>query len=184
MKFSTAEERDSWWAVTSLHESAHGMVAFALDCHPVELVLNRRMTPGQSAAGSCGAPYEQTCYGLFSKIFVQNAPFVAHQIECLPCGEKGDLHERSDAYTEFCELTGHKLHSLFFDYVDAPLLAFFEHGEIQAAVLSLATKLYKTNRVSMKQVNYWRGQLNVSPEPCKVLQRSVLALAQALADSQ
>ena len=175
---------EDWWTITAIHEAAHGIVAFALDCHPVELTLNRRMTIGQTAAGQCGAPYERTCYGMFAKIFVANAPFLAHQIECLPCGEKGDVHERGDAYTEFCKLTGHKEQALFFDYVDKPLYAFFNYGTIQAAVLTLANKLYIKNRVSMKQVNYWREQLNVPPEPCEALQKAVMRLAQALADSQ
>jgi hypothetical protein len=177
---------EDYWPMTALHECAHGIVAFGLDCHPIELSLNRRLRPNDMAAGVCKAQYEQTCYGLFAKIFVKNAPFCASQYECLPCADSvgGDINERYEAYGEFCKLTGHQDQRLFYDHVDKPLIAFFGHGIVQASVLTLANKLYTTNKVSLKRFVYWREQLAIPPVYYESLQADVMRLAQALADSQ
>lgn len=175
-----AGKDQDWWAITAIHEAAHGTCAFALDCHPVELNLNRRVRYGDSAAGDCVARYEKSWYGDFAKIFTQNAPFVAHQYAPLPCGEKGDIHERTDAYRKFAEQVGAYDEAMFRQFVDNPLLQFFGNADIQAAVLVLANRLYERNKVSMKQVAYWSRELDIPIEACNELQEAVLVLAKAV----
>lgn len=178
-----AGKDQSWWAITAIHEAAHAISAFALHCHPVELNLNRRVRPGDGAAGDCVARYEKSWYGDFAKIFTQNAPFVAHQYEPLPCGEKGDLHERQDAFRKFGELVGAVNEQMFRQYVDGPTLQFFGNADIQAATLVLANRLYAKNKLSLKQVNYWTKELEIPDAPCTALEDAVTVLAQAVADA-
>lgn len=170
-----------WWAVTALHESAHALAAFALGCQPLEVELNRRLREGNSLAGVCRATYEKTWYGDVANIYVQNAPFVAHQYEATPCGEKEDLHERDDAYREFSRLIGCVDEALFRRCVDEPLYAFFGSADIQGAVLALAQQLYQRNRVSLKQVAYWTKKLDLPSNVCERLSQCCLQVAQAIA---
>lgn len=165
---------DDYWAMTAIHESAHGMVALALDCHPITLNLFRRAKFG--AAGDCVAIYTQDLYGVFANVFSKNAPFAASQYEALPCAELFDIHERNDAY--------HKLRECGFDqemfrkYVDEPLITFFADTNIQAATLVFARKLFASNHVSIKQIGRWKRELNINDDPCEQLQSAVLRAMQ------
>jgi len=171
----------NWWAVTSIHESAHAMVAFALGCHPVELALDRRAAnKGSTRAGVCIARYEKSYYGDIAKLLATNAPFAAHQYECLPCGEKGDLHERDECQREFAEAIGGWNADLFSKCIDAPLLAFFGNSDIQGATIVLARILFEKSKVSLKKIAEWKKSLDIPDEPCEHLMKSCLAVAKAV----
>lgn len=174
-------QTQDWWAVTSIHEAAHGMAAFALGCHPVELRLDRRAAcKGSSLAGVCVAVYEKSYYGDVAKLMVTNAPFTAHQYECLPAGEKGDLHEREGCQQEFAKMIGGWDAQLFSRLIDAPLLAFFSSNDIQAATIVLARWLYERNKLSLKQVGQWYDKLELPEAPCKRLAETCLTVATAV----
>jgi hypothetical protein len=174
-----------WWSITAIHEASHGIAAFALGCQPVDLELNRRAKNGDTSAGTCFARYEVSLYGKIAKIFVGNAPFTASQHEVLPCGDKGDLHERQEAFTEFCKMfggDGSDADQKAFDrLIDTPSIAFFADVNIQAATLALATMLYTKNKLSIKQSNYWRGKLEIPEAPCVRLSKVCLQIAETLA---
>ncbi len=173
---------DDWWTVTAIHEAAHGIVAFALGCHPVEVRLDKRAkNRGSSLAGVCIATHEKSYYGKVSGLLVTNAPFVAHQYECLPSGNKGDIHERDDCQHKFAELIGGWDANLFAKCIDAPLLSFFGDSDVQASTLVLARLLYAQNKVTLKQVNHWVDKLAISQKPCEVLQECCLRVAEAVA---
>ena len=152
-----------WWAVTAIHEAAHGVMAYALDTWPIQLRLIRNMAYVNSPqAGYCR-------YGVRSdsvssecrSIFIGNAPFTCH--EYLPTGDKGDLHERHDAYHDFCGLVGVSSHALFRLYVDEPSIQFFGHDPVQEAVLTTARKLYKENSIDMKKRGHWAEFFGIPP---------------------
>lgn len=172
-----------WWSITSIHEAAHGIVAFVLDCSSIELKLNRREAIRSGNAGVCYASYERSWFGDVAKIYVQNAPFVAHQYECLPCGDKGDLHERQEAFEKFCEMAKMEDQEVFRKLVDEPLLTFFGDSFVQAATIHLAGQLYKSNRVNLRQRQRWTNIFSISDGRYLQLCNAVLTVATALSEA-
>jgi hypothetical protein len=177
-------DQEDWWAITSIHEAAHGIAAYALTNREIILTLNRRSKSGDTSAGECLSRVENSWYGEVAHIFIKNAPFVAHQYEVTPCGNKGDLHERADAFTAFCKLIGTRDEALFRKCVDEPLLRFFGSSDVQAAVLVLARRLFASNRVVIKQSAFWRKLLDVPDNVYNHLEESVTAVATAIAGDQ
>jgi hypothetical protein len=151
---------EDWWAVTSLHEAAHGIIALVLGCVPIKLSLFRD-SKNPRDGGSCLAYYPRTHWGKVSHVFVANAPFVCH--EYLPTGDRKDLHERHLAYNLFKRLISSSDEFLFRSLIDEPLLSFFSDSTVQESIHFLAKELYKKKCIVIKYDKKMVEALGISP---------------------
>lgn len=154
---------EDYWALTAIHEAAHGIICWGLDCHPVKLVLLRKYNPLTKMSGYCQGKYSKTGEGQYKHVFVANAPFAC--AEFLPSGEKQDLQEREDAWRNFVILSGREDEEGFRKYVDNPLVKFFSVEIVQHVVVLIAGQLSRHNQYAIYKNNEYanlipRGNFN------------------------